>query len=182
MLALLVEKVSKLSFPEFLDKKIFKPLKMEHTFAYTKERLYKTVNRAYGHVKYKKGGYKIYQQEDLLDQILGDKSIYSTIDDMLKWDQSLYNHTLVSEKLTEEAFQKGILNNNKEFNYGYGFRIREYKDNSISKYIVYHNGWWHGFKASLTRYIEDKYTVIILNNTNAHIGMIINDIEKVLFN
>ncbi|OFY22203.1 MAG: hypothetical protein A2X02_00050 [Bacteroidetes bacterium GWF2_29_10] len=176
-LALLVEKVSGTAFSNFLEKNIFVPLNMKNTFTYDKIKPNDNRDRALGYTKYRRGGYVPYG-EDVVDRVLGDKGIFSTVEDLYKWDQALYSNRLVSFYTLNEAFEKGTLSNNNHFNYGYGFRLREVND----KKIVYHNGWWKGFKSGFTRLIEDQCTIIILNNTNAKLGVMIVEIEKLLQN
>jgi CubicO group peptidase (beta-lactamase class C family) len=114
---------------------------------------------------------------DIKDDIYGDKGVYSTIDDLYKWDKALYENILVKETTISEAYEATTLDNNKTRDYGYGWRIKN--DKGIK--IIYHNGWWHGYKTSITRFIEDKNTIILLNNTNSHIQGIIEEIKKVLY-
>ena len=174
-LALIVEKVSKQTFKNFLKAQIFDKLDMKNTFVYDKNKINSVVNRAYSYQIGRKYIRPI--EEDIKDDIPGDKGVFSTIDDLYKWDKALYANSIVKESTINEAFEAVTLNNNKTKDYGYGWRIKN--DKGIK--IIYHNGWWHGYKTSITRFIEDKNTIIILNNTNSHIKGIITDIEKVLY-
>lgn len=174
-LGMLTEKISGLPFSSFLSKHIFDPLGMENTFVYDRDIINSIPNRTYGYQVGKKYIKPIY--DDITDELPGDKGIFSTIDDLYKWDKALYQHILVKETTINEAYQEATLNNNQTCNYGYGWRIKD--DNGLR--IIYHNGWWHGYKTSITRFIEDRNTIILLNNTNSHIKGIINDVKKVLY-
>ena len=174
ILALLVERVSGKKFSVFLKENIFDALDMDDSFAWDTVSIDTSTNLAKG---YKRRGWRYWQfNHDPLDEILGDKSVYSTIDDLLKWDQALYSDKLVSDSLLAEAFTPTLLRRNRKYNYGYGWRMKNRKN----KRIIYHNGLWNGFTSSLTRNIDDSLTIIILNNTNAPVASIVRQIQSVL--
>jgi CubicO group peptidase (beta-lactamase class C family) len=103
------------------------------------------------------------QQEafTFLDGIYGDKNIYSTPRDMLKWANALDKGGLF-QKETLDAAYTGYSNEKPGVkNYGLGWRLYIYPDN---RKIIYHNGWWHGNNAVFTRLVDDSATVIILGN------------------
>ncbi len=174
-LGLLVERVSKQPFKSFLKTHIFDKLGMSNTFVYDKNKINSITNRALSYQVRRR--YVDQIEENITDDIPGDKGIFSTVDDLYKWDKALYDNSIVREATINEAYEGVTLNNNKTRDYGYGWRIKN--DKGIK--IIYHNGWWHGYKTSITRFIEDKNTIIILNNTNSHIMGIISDMEKVLY-
>ncbi|HZQ47860.1 MAG TPA: serine hydrolase domain-containing protein, partial [Verrucomicrobiae bacterium] len=104
-LALIVEKVSGQTFAAFLRDKIFMPLHMDQTLAY--ESGISTVsNRAYGYTAQKNGDY-IRTDQSVTSSVLGDGGIYSSINDLYKWDQALYTTKLVSKKTLAAAFTPG---------------------------------------------------------------------------
>ncbi len=174
MLAVLVERVSGMPFYKFLDERIFIPLKMNHTFAWNPAIFDSNQNIATG---FSRSGWKYRQIAHVpLDEVVGDKSVYSTVDDMLKWDQALSKNTLINKNLLFEAFKPLVLKNNRLLKYGYGWRLNEVD----GKKVIYHNGLWNGFTSSLTRYVDDSLTVILLNNTNAHVGPIVKEIYAVM--
>ncbi len=174
MLALLVERISGKPFYQFLNENIFVPLKMKNTFAWNQAAWDSNPNIAIG---YSRSGWKYRQKEHVpLDEVLGDKSVYSTVDDLLKWDQALYHHKLISKNLLQEAFTPIVLKSKKAQKYGYGWRLNEVD----GKRVIYHNGLWNGFTSSLSRYVEDSLTVILINNTNAHVGTMAKDIYTIM--
>jgi len=174
ILALLVERVSGMPFHQFLDENIFKPLKMDHTFAWNLGAIDTTSNITTG---YTRRGWR-YRKFDHnpLDEVLGDKSVYTTVDDLLKWDQALYTDVLISDSLKAEAFSPTISSRNRSYKYGYGWRLKEVN----GKKVVYHNGLWNGYTASLTRYVDDELTIILLNNTNAAVASVVRQMHSVL--
>ncbi len=174
MLALLVEKVSGMPFHQFLEENIFAPLQMNHTFAWNIQAIDTTVNIATG---FARRGWRYRKFEhNPLDEVLGDKSVYTTVDDLLKWDQALYTDALISDSLKEEAFTPVKTRRNRTYKYGYGWRLKD--DNG--KKVVYHNGLWNGFTSSLTRYVDDSLTIILLNNTNAAVASVVSQMHSVL--
>ncbi len=96
--------------------------------------------------------------------MLGDGGIYSNLKDLYKWDQALYTGKLVSTELLQQAFTRGTLNNGEKFDYGYGWRIENYK----KYYVVYHTGSTEGFRNIIYRIPSQKFTVIILTNRNTN--------------
>lgn len=115
--------------------------------------------------------------ETVNDGAVGDKGVYSTTDDLFKWDQALYHNKLVSKNTMDEAISTFKLRDKYEIPYGFGFRIRKRND----KKIAYHHGKWNGFRTSLLRYVEDTNTVIVLNHTSSSLNYsIIREVQNVL--
>jgi CubicO group peptidase (beta-lactamase class C family) len=96
-----------------------------------------------------------------LDEGFGDKNIYSTPRDLLKWDQSLYTNQIFTKETLEAAFAPYSNEKAGTRNYGYGWRMNIYPN---GRKIIYHNGWWHGNNTVLMRLIQDSATIIILGN------------------
>lgn len=160
LLALIIEKVSGLPYQDFLENRIFKPLNMQNTFVYDIGDLNSCPSRA--------NAYNVYRytyvpyEDDIRNGLVGEKGIYSSVIDLFKWDQALYTERLVSKETLEKAFSKGKSKSGRLVNYGYGWRIPRKENN-----IVYHFGYWKGSRAGLIRILDDKYTIIILNNTSS---------------
>lgn len=153
LLALIIEKASGQSYPEFLRTNFFEPLQMKNTYVYT---LSDTLQSAQS---YNAGG-GIWAM-DYTDGPYGDKNIYSTPRDLLKWDQALYTETIVSKALLDSAFTPYSNEKPSMHNYGLGFRLLTLKN---GKRVVYHNGHWHGFNSAFARLTDEKATIIILGN------------------
>jgi CubicO group peptidase (beta-lactamase class C family) len=98
---------------------------------------------------------------DYTDGPYGDKNIYSTPRDLLKWDQSLYDNTILSQKILDSAFTPYSNERPSMHNYGLGFRLLNLKN---GKKVIYHNGHWHGFNSAFARLPDEKATIIILGN------------------
>lgn len=154
MLALIIEKVSGMPYKKFMNKYIFQPLHMENTFVFDpndepKFKIAKSYN----------ANFNIWKNTHQ-DGVYGDKGIYTTAEDLFKWDQALYNNNFISENTKQDVFTP---RRPWKFtkNYGLGWRIKTYP--SGNKY-AYHTGWWHGYQGIFSRYIKDEFTVVILSN------------------
>lgn len=175
MLGLLIEKVSGESYPDFMHKNIFKPLKMENTYVYQPDKHTNKENRALGFRKNKRGFTEV--KDDKKDYIYGDKGIFSTLSDLNKWDRALYSNIFLPKETLNEAFSFAQTNEGKHIQYGYGFRL----DSIFGEKLVYHNGWWHGFRTTFRRYPQMQTTLIILNNTNTELSALTDKIQRILF-
>src|SRR5450631_201855 len=101
------------------------------------------------------------QRLTFLDTGFGDKNIYSTPSDLLKWDQCMYTNEIFSKQILDEAYTPYSNEKPGIRNYGYGWRMNVYPD---GRKIIYHNGWWHGNNAVFIRMIQDSATIIVLGN------------------
>ena len=163
VLAMIVEKVSGKPFGKFLHDRIFAPLKMNNTLAYEKGKN-EVPHRAYGHTKEKDGWRETDQSPT--SAVLGDGGIYSSIDDLAKWDRALRNHTL----LTAAEMQPALIavqptvhpanSNGKQVSYGFGWFVDPYQGHKRMS----HNGETIGFLTTIQRFPDDDLTVIVLEN------------------
>lgn len=156
LLASIIEKVSGMSYPAFLSKYIFTPLKMSSTVVYYRDNDGELIKPVRGYTGRFKPCINIY-----LNGCVGDKGIYSSVGDMLKFDQALYDTTLLTKETLNMAFTGYSKPNWQNKTYGYGFRILNIE--GIGK-VVYHSGWWKGFRSYFMRLPEKKETVIVLSH------------------
>jgi CubicO group peptidase (beta-lactamase class C family) len=175
MLALIIERVSKQGFAQFLEQRIFKPLELNNTFVYDIRNKSKISNRAYGFRKVGSGWRFI--PDDNLDAILGDKGIFSNIDDLLKWDNALSSYLAFPSHIAMEAFEFQKLPNDSIIEYGYGWRLQDV----FGIKAIHHPGRWKGFRTSLKRYTEKNTTLIILSNNNTDISNLVDTLQALLF-
>jgi CubicO group peptidase (beta-lactamase class C family) len=153
LLAMIIEKLSGISYPAYMQEKWFKPLQMNNSFVFTlKDTLTATPSFSAS------GTYWGY---DFLDATYGDKNIYSTPQDLLKWDQALYSDQVLRPTLLDSAFAPYSLERPSIHNYGLGWRLQLLPN---GKKVVYHFGKWHGFNAAFARLMDEKATIIILGN------------------
>lgn len=156
LLALIVENASGRPFPEFMQENIFKPLGMNSTWIHENKTDREKKNKTIGY-----NGSTHPEEDTYADDVYGDKGVYSTIEDLYKWDQALYSEKLLKKNTIEEAF-KGYSNEHKgKRNYGYGWRMI---DDGKNPKIIYHNGWWHGYSSCFMRRPSDQTTIIVLSN------------------
>jgi CubicO group peptidase (beta-lactamase class C family) len=153
LLGLIIEKASGKSYADFLRETFFAPLHMNDTYVFS------MADSGTAMPSYDWRG----RQEAFtyLDTGFGDKNIYSTPEDMLKWDQALYTNEIFTEETLEAAYTPYSNEKPGIRNYGYGWRMNVYPD---GKKIIYHNGWWHGNNTVFIRLIEDSATIIVLGN------------------
>ncbi len=178
-LAMLVEKISGESFADFAQNNIFTPLGMENSFVYHPGLDLDEVAAGASFARgYERAGRRLREiPVDFNDGITGDKGIFSTTEDLLKWDNALENNLLVSQESKESAFANGSLRSGYRINYGFGFRIRQNREQNI----IYHNGWWKGFRTAYVR-LPDNTLIVILNNTTASISGMENQIRRIVNN
>lgn len=172
LLPLIVEKASGLSFSDFMKKNIFQPLGMNDTWVHDVKTDAEHKNVTTGH-----DGAGRLQTVVFADDVVGDKGIYSTIDDMFKWDQALYSNKILKKETLDQCYT-GYSNEHKgKRNYGYGWRMI---DDGKNNKIVFHNGWWHGYNSEFFRRLNDRTTIIILSNRDNRMAYQIKDVLPIL--
>jgi CubicO group peptidase (beta-lactamase class C family) len=159
LLALVVEAVSDQPFAGFLKKNIFEPLGMNHTITY-QNGISTVDNRAYGYSRTDSGFVRT--DQSVTSAVLGDGGIYSSVDDLFKWDQALYTQLLVRPSLSEEAVTPAQLNDGSRTTYGFGWFVEPYKN--TTRFL--HAGSTRGFRNAILRMPDQRLTVIILTNRN----------------
>ena len=174
VLGLIVAKVSGTSYGEFLHRRIFAPLKMNHSIVFQKGKN-EVANRAFGNTK-EKDAFEETDQSST-SATLGDGGIYSNLEDLAKWDDALQNHTLLSEKEMQPALTPAKLADGSEPHWP-----KEPNDDNLApgKPVSYGFGWflnpneghqrtWHsgstvGFYTIIERFTDERLTIIILSN------------------
>lgn len=156
VLAAIVEKMSGMSFEKFARERIFLPLGMKDTFIVTSADSALNKNRTFGF----EGTHKI--QKDILDDVSGDKGVYSTSSDIYKWYKGLINHRLISPEATNEVFMPRSFEYAGFRNYGYGFRL--WLNIKLQPEYIYHTGWWKGYNTIMWFDPKDEFVIIILTN------------------
>ncbi|WP_396171647.1 serine hydrolase domain-containing protein [Flavobacterium sp.] len=154
MLALIVEKVTKLSFREALNKIIFKPLDMTNTFVLDFDNDKKKVAPSYK-------GNKVEIGIDYLDKIYGDKNVYSTPRDLLKFERGRNSPDFLEPTLLKQVYTGYSNEHPGRKNYGLGIRMINWES---GKSFYFHNGWWHGFTSSFITLIDEDVTIVALSN------------------
>jgi CubicO group peptidase (beta-lactamase class C family) len=153
LLALLIEKVSGVSYPTYLQQTFFAPLQMKHSFVFKMADTVK-VPPSYDW----KGRLMPF---NYLDAVYGDKNIYTTPKDLLLWDRLLSSNEIFIQQILNEAYKPYSNEKPGIKNYGLGWRMNIYDNN---KKIIFHNGWWHGSNAVFIRLLDEKATIIVIGN------------------
>lgn len=154
LLALIVEKLTLLPFPEAMQEMIFKPLKMKDTYIF-QEKDIATASQSF----YKKGR-EIFPL-DYLDLIYGDKNVYTTPRDLYNFSKAMYSKKFLKPELMQLVFRPFSNEKPGVNNYGLGFRMKIF-DNG--KKLTYHNGWWHGSNAVFAHLLQSKVSIIAIGN------------------
>jgi CubicO group peptidase (beta-lactamase class C family) len=159
LLALVIEKASGQSYAEFLTKHFFIPLHMDDSYVFSLSDTEKSMK------SFKRYG-RPYPLE-YLDLVYGDKNIYSTSHDLLKWDLALRSGALFKQSTLDSAYMPYSFEKPGKRNYGLGWRMILV---SNGKKLIYHNGWWHGNRTVFIRMLDEDATIIALcNNDNTRV-------------
>jgi CubicO group peptidase (beta-lactamase class C family) len=163
LLGLVVEQASGQRLQDFMAQRIFRPLHMDHTLLYVHQDPAPTTvrvpNRAYGYSHL--DGQWVRTDQSVTSATRGDGGIYSSIDDLAKWDAALYDDRLLSDASRALAFSPHVKVTGEPYpaSYGYGWRI--------TGDTVWHSGESIGFRNVIVRWPKQRLTVILLSNRNA---------------
>ena len=172
LLACIVESASGMKFEVFMQKYIFDPLDMKNTVLATGQKAQPIKNRAYGYnPSFENIDYSYW------NGIVGDGGIYSTVGDLFKWDQGLYNAGLVKKSTMAEALSPYTLNDGGTTgDYGFGWRL----DRGGKRDVIEHSGSWVGFSNWIRRDLKNQNAIIILSNKSGKVKKISQAIDKIL--
>lgn len=174
LLGIIVEKVTGESLENYLQENIFTPLNMVNTGI-----CYGENNEFSGATSYT-GFLEVAPIDDklVLSQTYGAGSMYSTVEDLYRWDSALKTEKLVKQQTLDQIFKEHIPMY-ETASYGYGWMIA---DTAIGKEIL-HGGNTFGFTANIARYIDKDLTIIILTNNGYYDATALTDnLTKITFN
>ena len=157
VLGSIIEKVTGMPYAQFMKQNIFTPSGMAHTEVYSKAVYEKIPVDVVGHDR---GQWKYSVAQNFLDGPVGDKGIYSTVGDLWLFDRALRAGRLLKQATMDSAYVARNPMLHGHFSYGYGWRIFE----SPGRQVIYHTGWWHGFRHIYLRDIKDDITIVLLSN------------------
>jgi CubicO group peptidase (beta-lactamase class C family) len=157
LLGKIIEKVSGLSYENFLELNIFKPLGMDHT-GYEHPGS-EQENRASGYVIGTGGIYTDLSDTDVSNSYAAG-ALYSTVEDMYLWDQALNSERLISTGTLNQAFSQVSLNNGSKASYGFGWMVNPWR----GLREVGHGGDITGFNSHIARFPDEQFSVIVLSN------------------
>ena len=150
LLGMLIEKLSGNTYSEFLIENIFLPLGMLNTGVDDEKKIAESKAAGY----YLNGNDMIHCNYINMNLILSSGAMYSTVEDLLIWDQALNSDKLLNKKSIKK------MNTACKNNYGYGVEVNM-KGN---RRVVQHNGGCEGFLAEIHRYVDDDFAVVVLSN------------------
>jgi len=176
LLGLIIEKATRKSYETALNEFIFNPLNMSSTGDLQPNPLKIVPNLANGYTRF----FTDYSHAAYwnMSTTFGAGSIYSTVEDMLKFDRALYNEDFVSAAARETMFTPNMNN------YGCGWELRESpvgKDKAMKK-IRMHDGFLFAWHTRFYQIPEDQFLVVVFSNSGAApIEQMVSDITDILY-
>lgn len=156
LLAIIVKRVSGMSFREFTTKNIFEPLGMTHTF-FRDDHAMIVKNNAYGYESEDGGPFRLGLTNF---DTAGATSLHTTVEDLALWDENFYHPLVGGPSFREQMLQRGKLNNGEILDYAFGLAVGKYKGLPT----VDHSGGDAGFRSDMTRFPEQHFSVAVLCN------------------
>jgi len=156
LLALIVEELSGQAFPDYVQEKIFLPAGMANSFVFG-------ISDTARYTPSFKANKSVYNF-DYLDAIYGDKNVYTTCRDLLRYDSAIREYKFLDSATHQMAWlpqqQDEHYRDTTEY-YGLGWRLKVWPNGNK---VVYHNGWWHGNNAIFQRLYQDTAVIIVTGN------------------
>ena len=156
-LGILIHKISGKFYGDFLQERVFQPLGMTSTRIINEPDI--VPNRA--------AGYRLVKEEiknqDWVSPTLNttaDGALYFNVVDLAKWDAALYTEKLLKKSSLEEMWTPVKLADESSYPYGLGWGVGQYNGHRR----IEHGGGWQGFATHITRYVDDRLTVVVLTN------------------
>jgi CubicO group peptidase (beta-lactamase class C family) len=160
LLGAIIEKVSGLSYADYIRKNIFEPLGMKHSYYGSNSAV--IPGRASGYSK--DGGNWVNARYLSMTQPYAAGSLMSSVDDLAIWDAAISAGKLLSKASWDRAFTPYKLANGDDTHYGYGWSIDAYDGHSI----IRHNGGIFGYVSEVARLPNDHVFVALLTNSDGH--------------
>ncbi len=175
LLGLIIEKIAKMSYEQFIQQHIFQPLDMHHSYYMHNETI--IPRRASGYAKTPEG----YRQAEYLNMMIpyAAGSLGSTVEDLIRWDAALREGRLLDATTQERMYTPVQLADGRTEEYGFGFRVTSYEGHRLTG----HGGGIPGFHTFLGRFIDDKTMIAVLaNDPEIAVEKITRKIARHLFN
>lgn len=156
LLARLIRRLTGRTLREFADERIFQPLGMTDTHYH--DRFHEVVpDRAVGYAPDPEDGYRI---STTTLEMVGDGGVFTTVEDLAKWDRNFYTHEVGGEAIQELIHTTGTLEDGSELEYAFGLVVSDYRGLTM----VSHGGSFVGYRAEMIRFPDPEFTVIVLAN------------------
>jgi CubicO group peptidase (beta-lactamase class C family) len=172
VLAAIIEKVTGKSYTHFMENTIFKPLGMKNTHVFSTTVFKKIPVDVVGHDRV----WRRSVVQNFLDGPVGDKGIYSTLHDLYLFDRAMRAGKVLRKESLDSAYTPRNPLQYEHFSYGYGWRLFE----APNQQVVYHTGWWHGFRHIFVRDLKNDVTLIFLSNLTNGSLLGLDDLYRLL--
>lgn len=173
LLGEIIKKVSGMSLADFSKKEIFKPLGMNNT-RFLDNNTIIVADRASGYSPIRTGGFR--NIPSMLEQT-GDRGVFTTVEDMLKWDVEFYENKIFKNDFWQLLTTKGKLNKGEEISYAGGLEIENY----YGLIRISHGGRAPGYLSDIIRFPQEKLSIIVFTNTSdANATQLGNEISTIL--
>lgn len=171
VLGSIIEKAANIPYADYMMQNVFKPAGMLHTNVYSKATYDKIPTKVLGHDR---NSWRYSVAQNYLDGPVGDKGIYSTVGDLFMFDRALRAGLLIKQATQDSAYKNRVPLKNGHFGYGYGWHLFE----AAGQQVVYHPGWWHGFRHIFLRNMKDDVVIILLDNMTNGSLLHLDDLYK----
>ena len=156
LLSQIVERASGKSMRAYADENLFRPLGMTSTHYRTDH----SVPLPGLAMAYSPGPGGVWRVDMSKWEQAGDGAVFTTVEDLLRWDNNFYAPKVGGQRLLEELHRTGKLENGSPLTYAAGLRVDEFR----GLRQVSHGGAWGGYRAELVRFPEQKLSVAALCN------------------
>jgi CubicO group peptidase (beta-lactamase class C family) len=160
LLGVLIHRVTGEFYGDFLQQRIFRPLEMTSTRIISEADI--VPNRSAGY-RLVKGELKNQEWVSPSLNTTADGALYTNVLDLAKWDATLYTEKLLKKSSFDQMWSPVELNNGKTSPYGFGWRVAEVNGHRLLE----HGGAWQGFTMHISRYVDDRLTVIVMTNLDS---------------
>ena len=172
LLGYIVEKVSGMLYTEYLQQNIFARIGMSNTGVSASGESLVSGAKGYG-----KG--KLGLPPEILEKMFTPEiafsagNLYSTVDDLYKWDRALYGNAILNDASKHKMFTPG----NGISGYGYGFGIYDV----AKQYCIGHDGHIPGFNSSINRFVKGDICILVLSNNESDVSSITQSLASIVF-
>ncbi len=157
LLGVLIHRVTGKFYGDFLRERIFEPLGMNSTRIISEEDI--IPNRSSG---YRLVSGQLKNQDWVAPSLntTADGALYTNVLDMAKWDAALYTDKLLKKASLDQMWTPAMLSSGQTSSYGFGWDINEVNGHRVLR----HDGEWQGFTTNISRYVDDRLTIVVLTN------------------
>ncbi len=160
LLGVLIHNVTGEFYGDFLQQRVFQPLQMTSTRIISEADI--VPNRSAGY-RLVKGELKNQEWVSPSLNTTADGALYTNVLDLAKWDAALYTQKLLKKSSFEQMWTPVKLNSGKTFPYGFGWSVADVNGHPLLE----HGGAWQGFTTHISRYVDDRLTIVVMTNLDS---------------